>query len=80
MNLRVSIALLNWEALAPVPVDTVAVVGLVASKEGLMVPDALMRVCDELAGEGIKSIYKTALDGAASKRTVAAMPATPKSE
>ena len=49
-----------------------------ASKEGLRVPDDWMRVVVGL--KGIKSIYKTALDGAASKRIAVAMPATPKSE
>ena len=48
------------------------------SKEGLRVPDVWMRVDVEL--KGIKSIYRIALDGAASKRIAVAMPATPKSE
>jgi len=49
-----------------------------ARLEGLMVPDALMRVLVGL--KGMKSMYKTALDGAASKRIAVAMPAAPKSE
>jgi hypothetical protein len=47
----------------------------VPSKEGLMVPDAWIRVCVGL--KGIKSINKTAFDGAASKKVAVAMPATP---
>ena len=51
---------------------------MVARLEGLMVPEALMRVFVGL--KGMKSRYKTALDGVASKRIAVAMPATPKSE
>ncbi len=58
--------------------DEVNAVVVVLSKDGLMVPDAWMRVRVELMG--IKSIYKTALDGVASNRIAVAMPATPKSE
>ena len=45
------------------------------SKEGLRVPDAWMRV--DVGLKGIKSINKTAFDGAASKKVAVAMPATP---
>ena len=45
------------------------------SKEGLMVPDAWVRVCVGL--KGIKSINKIAFDGAASNKVAVAMPATP---
>jgi hypothetical protein len=47
----------------------------VPSKEGLMVPDAWIRVCVGL--KGIKSINKTAFDGAASNKVAVAIPATP---
>ena len=46
----------------------------VPSREGLRVPEAWMRV--DVGLKGIKSIYRIALDGAASKRVDVAMPAT----
>ena len=46
-----------------------------ASKEGLRVPDARPRV--DVGLKGIKSIYKIALDGAASNKVAVAIPATP---
>ena len=48
----------------------------VPSKEGIMVQDALMRVC--VGVKGIKSIDKTALEGVAFKRVNVAMPAAAK--
>ena len=47
----------------------------VPSREGLRVPEAWMRV--DVGLKGIKSIYRIALDGAASKRVAVAMPANP---
>ena len=46
----------------------------VPSREGLRVPEAWMRV--DVGLKGIKSIYRIALDGAASNRVDVAMPAT----
>ena len=46
----------------------------VPSREGLRVPEAWMRV--DVGPKGIKSIYRIALDGAASNRVDVAMPAT----
>ena len=67
------------DVLAPVVEVTTLFVPLgVPSKKGLRVPDALMRV--DVGLTGIKSMYRIALDGAASKRIAVVMPATPKSE
>ena len=76
MNLSVSEFLLIADVLAP---DEAVATGdgalVVPSKKGLRVPEAWMRV--DVGLKGIKSIYKTALDGAASNRVAAAMPAIP---
>jgi hypothetical protein len=47
----------------------------VPSKEGVREPDAWMRV--DVGLKGIKSIYKTALDGAASNRVATAIAVAP---
>ena len=76
MNLSVSEVLLIRDVVAPdelVKIDN-GVLEL-PSKEGLMVPDAWIRVCVGL--KGIKSIYKTALDGAASNRVANAIAVAP---
>ena len=76
MKLRVLLPLSNlevWPAAKPVCEVTEV---LAPSEEGLRLPDALMRVDDGL--KGIKSIYKIALEGAASKRTAVARPKLPK--
>jgi hypothetical protein len=81
VSLRESEVKLIAEVLPPdgaVVTDPTIGAGLVARLNGLMVPDALMRVFVGL--KGIKSRYKTALDGVASKRIAVAMLATPKSE
>jgi hypothetical protein len=79
VNLSVSEVLLIRDVVVP---DELVVIdnGVLElpSKEGLMVPDAWIRVCVGL--KGIKSINRRAFEGAASKRIAAAMPATPKSE
>lgn len=75
VNLSVSEFLLIPEVLFPVvAVTTGFPVVEVPSKEGLRVPDAWIRVREGL--RGIKSIYKTALDGAESNRVAVKMPAT----
>jgi hypothetical protein len=63
------------EVLPPLGAVDTAPAEEVPSKDGLMVPDALIRVC--VGFKGIKSINKLALDGAASKRIAVAIPATP---
>ena len=82
MNLSRSVPLLIPDELAPDgPEVNNVLLGAIeaASKEGLRVPDARTRV--DVGLKGIKSIYRIALDGAASKRiAVAIMPATPKNE
>ena len=49
----------------------------VPSREGLRVPEAWMRV--DVGLKGIKSIYKIALDGAASTRATVAIRVAPQS-
>ena len=78
MKLSVLLPLSNlevWPAAKPVCEVTEV---LAPSEEGLRLPDALMRV--DVGLKGIKSIYKIALEGAASIRTAVAIPATPKSK
>ena len=78
MNLRESAPLLKTEELGPLGAVAALDTLLRPSKEGSREPDAWMRVTDPEIG--IKLIYKTALDGAASKRIVVAVHATPKSK
>ena len=76
MNLSVSVVLLIRDVVAT---DELVIIGNgvleLPSKEGLMVPDAWIRVCVGL--KGIKSIYKTALDGEASNRVAKAIAVAP---
>jgi hypothetical protein len=75
VNLSVSEVLLIADVSGePVAVTTGAGEAKVPSKDGLRVPDDLMRV--DVGLKGIKSIYKTALDGAESNRVAVKMPAT----
>ena len=78
VNLRVSELLLIPDVLFPVwAVATGFPAVGVPSKEGVREPDAWMRV--DVGLKGIKSIYKTALDGAASNRVAIAIAAAPQS-
>ena len=76
MNLSVSEFLLIPDVLLP---DWAVATGFppvgVPSKEGVREPDAWMRV--DVGLKGIKSIYKTALDGPASNRVANAIAVAP---
>ena len=78
VNLSVSEFLLIPDVLLP---DWAVATGFppvgVPSKEGVREPDAWMRV--DVGLKGIKSIYKTALDGAASNRVAIAITVDPQS-
>ena len=78
MNLSVSEFLLIADVSAP---DEAVATGdgalVVPSKKGLRVPEAWMRV--DVGLKGIKSIYKIALDGAASTRATVAIRVAPQS-